>query len=53
MSKMLSVIAALAAAGIASVILYPSLGVTLWVSFLVGACLLVMVSLSGTQVTAH
>jgi uncharacterized protein (DUF983 family) len=53
MSKMLSLIAGLIAAGIGFVILYPILGVTLWVSFLVAACLLVLFSLSSTRATAH
>ncbi len=53
MSKMLNVIAGLVAAGIGFVILYPILGVTLWVSFLVAACLLVVFGMTSTRVTAH
>jgi type IV secretory pathway TrbD component len=53
MSKILSLIAGLIAAGIGFVILYPILGVTLWVAFLVAACLLVVFSVSSTRVTAH
>ena len=53
MSKVLNLIAGLIAAGIGFVILYPILGVTLWISFLVAACLLVLFSLSSTRVTAH
>jgi hypothetical protein len=52
-SKLLSIIAGLIAAGIGFVILYPILGVTLWVSFLVAACLLVLFSATSTRVTAH
>ena len=51
--KILNLIAGLIAAGIGFVILYPILGVTLWVSFLVAACLLVLFGLSTTRVTAH
>jgi hypothetical protein len=53
MSKILNIIAALVAAGIGFVILYPILGVTLWVSFLVAACLLVVFGATSTRVTAH
>ena len=53
MSKFLSLIAAVVAAGIAFVILYPILGVTLWISFLVAACLLVVFGATSTRVTAH
>jgi hypothetical protein len=53
MSKMLNLSAGLIAAGIGFVILYPILGVTLWVSFLVAACLLVVFGVSGARVTAH
>ena len=53
MSKILNLILGVIAAGIAFVILYPILGVTLWVSFLVAACLLVVFSLTSTRVTAH
>ena len=53
MSKILSLIAGVIAAGIGFVILYPILGVTLWVSFLVAACLLVGFSLTSARVTAH
>jgi hypothetical protein len=42
MTKILSLIVGLVAAGIGFVILYPILGVTLWISFLVAACLLVV-----------
>jgi uncharacterized protein YqfA (UPF0365 family) len=50
---MLNLIAGLIAAGIGFVILYPILGVTLWVSFLVAACLLVLFGVSSMRVTAH
>jgi type IV secretory pathway TrbD component len=53
MGKLLNLIAGLVAAAVGFVILYPILGVTLWVSFLVAACLLVLFSLSSTRVTAH
>ena len=53
MSMILRLIAGVIAAGIGFVILYPILGVTLWVSFLVAACLLVVFSLTSTRVTAH
>lgn len=53
MSKIINLIAGVIAAGIGFVILYPILGVTLWVSFLVAACLLVVFSLTTTRVTAH
>ena len=53
MSKILSIIAGVIAAGIGFIILYPILGVTLWVSFLVAACLIVLFSLTSTRVTAH
>ena len=53
MSKMLGLIAGVVAAGIGFVILYPILGVTLWVSFLVAACLLVVPGMTSTRVTAH
>ena len=54
MTKMLNLIAGLIAAGIGFVILYPILGVTLWISFLVAACLLVVFSgLSASRFTAH
>ncbi len=53
MSKMLNLLAGLVAAGIGFVILYPILGVTLWISFLVAACLLVVFSVSSTRATAH
>lgn len=52
MSKVLSIITGLVAAGIAFVVLYPILGVTLWVSFVVAGCLLILGTVaSGT--TAH
>lgn len=53
MSKTLNLVAGLVAAGIGFVILYPILGVTLWVSFLVAACLLVLFGATATRVTAH
>ena len=55
MSKLLTLIAAVVAAGIGFVILYPILGVTLWVSFLVAACLLVLVGggVSSTRPMTH
>ena len=53
MTKMLNLIAGLIAAGIAFVILYPILGVTLWVSFLVAACLLVLFSVSTNRAITH
>jgi type IV secretory pathway TrbD component len=53
MTKILNLIAGLIAAAIGFVILYPILGVALWVSFLVAACLLVVISASSTRVTAH
>lgn len=53
MTKILNLIAGLIAAGIGFVILYPILGVTLWVSFLVAACLLVVFSVTSTRATAH
>jgi type IV secretory pathway TrbD component len=53
MGKVLNLVAGLIAAAVGFVILYPILGVTLWISFLVAACLLVLFSLSSTRVTAH
>ena len=53
MSKILSLIAGVIAAGIGFVILYPILGVTLWVSFLVAACLLVLFGVTSERVTAQ
>jgi hypothetical protein len=53
MSKVVTLIAAANAAGIPCVILYPILGVTLWVSFLVAACVLVLVGLTSVRPTAH
>lgn len=53
MSTVFSLLAGLVAAGIGFVILYPILGVTLWVSFLVAAGLLVLFGMSSTRVTAH
>lgn len=53
MGKVLNLIAGLIAAGVGFVILYPILGVTLWISFLVAACLLVLFSLSSTRAIAH
>jgi hypothetical protein len=54
MSKLFALIAAVVAAGIGFVILYPILGVTLWVSFLVAACLLVFVGgITSTRSMAH
>ena len=54
MSKLSTLTAAVIAAGIGFVILYPILGVTLWVSFLVAACLLVVVGgLGSTRSMAH
>lgn len=53
MTKILGLIAGVVAAGIGFVILYPILGVTLWISFLVAACLLVVFGVSSTRVTAH
>ena len=43
MSKLSTMLTAVIAAGVGFVILYQILGVTLWVSFLVAACLLVFV----------
>jgi hypothetical protein len=43
MLKMSTMLAAVIAAGVGFIILYPILGVTLWVSLLVAACLLVFV----------
>ena len=53
MSKILNLIAGVIAAAIGFVILYPILGVTLWVSFLVAACLLVRFGVTSTRVTAQ
>jgi hypothetical protein len=54
MSKPSTLIAAVIAAGIGFVILYPILGVTLWVAFLVAACLLAVVGgLTSTRSMAH
>lgn len=51
---MTKVLAGLVAAGIAFIILYPILGITLWVSFLVAACILVVVASAGAMRTiAH
>jgi hypothetical protein len=50
-SKMSTLLAAVIAACIGFVILYPILGVTLWVSFLVAACLLVVVAGLGSTRT--
>ena len=54
MGKMLNLIGGLIAAAVGFVILYPILGVTLWISFLVAACLLVVFTgVSSTRFTAH
>lgn len=57
MSMALSLIIGIIAAGIGFVILYPILGVTLWVSFLVAGCLLVLFGvtsgMTSTRLTAH
>jgi hypothetical protein len=53
MSKVLSLIAGVIAAGIGFIILYPIIGVTLWVSFLVAACLLVVFTATSARATAH
>lgn len=53
MTKVLNIIAGVIAAGIGFIILYPILGVTLWISFLVAACLLVVIGMSSTRLTAH
>jgi hypothetical protein len=57
MSILLSLVVGIIAAGIGFVILYPILGVTLWISFLVAACLLVLFGatfgMTSTRATAH
>jgi hypothetical protein len=54
MPTLSTLLAGAIAAGIGFVILYPILGVTLWVSFLVAACLLVVVGgLTSTRTMAH
>ncbi|HTT28874.1 MAG TPA: hypothetical protein VMG37_10730 [Solirubrobacteraceae bacterium] len=57
MSLVFSWIVGIVAAGIGFIILYPILGVTLWISFLVAACLLVpfgaSVGMKFPRATAH
>ncbi len=53
MSKALSIPAAIIVAGIAFIVLYPILGVTLWVSFLVAGVLLVVTGWGGARTAAH
>lgn len=52
MSKTLALLAGLLAAAVAFVVLYPILGVTLWVAFVVAGCLLVLGS-AASGVAAH
>ncbi len=47
MRTTLSLISSLVIAGIAFIVLYPILGVTLWVSLLVAGCLLVFGSVTS------
>jgi len=57
MSLVFSWIVGIVAAGIGFIILYPILGVTLWISFLVAACPLVpfgaSVGMKFPRATAH
>jgi len=57
MSLLLSLIVGIVAAGIGFIILYPILGVTLWVSFLIAGCLLVLFGatfgVKSPRATAH
>ena len=52
MSKTLPVITGVIAAGVAFVVLYPILGVTLWISFLVAGCILAALTI-GSMTAIH